>query len=299
MRILIAMALVAVALPCCAQDGAALYLQGEGIEASLLDGKLRVPGHSFACGGCHGADASGGTEGGTDFPPIAWPVLTDVMRADGGYDLADLAQALREGVAPDGRKLAAAMPRYVMDDAQVDALAAYLGQMKSLQRRGVNARSVTLKIEAEMDNPGLAAVAARLNSAGGIFGRELHVTAAMDDPAFMTDAELAALVNPRIEQQQDRLIEAAGRDQVRILRFGQQADSMTEGPIRAISLAPDLAAQAIAAGLPPVSFRPYLQAVMLEQALIACGRDLTRACVEAALPRIDMAPFLHLYTLDN
>ena len=113
------------------------------------------------------------------------------------------------------------------------------------------------------------------------------------------DAELAALVNPRIEQQQDRLIEAAGRDQVRILRFGQQADSMTEGPIRAISLAPDLAAQAIAAGLPPVSFRPYLQAVMLEQALIACGRDLTRACVEAALPRIDMAPFLHLYTLDN
>lgn len=278
-------------------DGAALYLDGEGIEATLLDGKLRVPGRRFACGGCHGADAEGGREGGEVFPAIGWNRLTDARRPDGAYDMALFARALRQGIAPDGRTLSQAMPRYAADDAQVGALIGYLREVGDNQRQGVKPDLVRVGITGipATEEAGLVLAVRRFNAAGGAFGRGLQLVRGGSGTTILDADRLEALLAPRIAAAEDRLIASADPGAAPILRLGQPAPRARPAEMRVISLSPDHAAAAIEAGLPSISLPAYLRGLVLGEALLSCGRDLRRACIEGYLSGIDPSGFLHLY----
>lgn len=238
------------ALPALAQDGsgAALYLRGEGAEALLMGGKLRAPATRFACAGCHGADARGSREGATVFPAIDWPGLSAPDRPGGAYDRASFLRAMTEGVAPDGRTLDPAMPRFAAEDAAFDALIGFLQGVGASQQRGITPDA--LRLGAPPDTPalaGLQAAAQDFNESGGAFGRRIEV---VTDGETAMDAEgLAALLG-------------------------------------APAAPGDLSAPPY---LPSESRAAYLQGRMLGEALVSCGRRLSRACLETTLPKLDPA----------
>ncbi|RCW85878.1 hypothetical protein [Paracoccus lutimaris] len=243
-------ALLLAALPVAADEGpgAALYLRGTGAEARLMGGKLRVPATRFPCAGCHGQDARGSREGATIFPAIDWPGLTAPDRPGGAYDRAGFLHAVTDGVAPDGRELDPAMPRYVADEAVLGALIAFLQGIGAAQQRGITPGA--LRVSAAPGTPaqvGLEAAAKAFNARGGAFGRRIEIVT-QGDMAFDAD-ELAELLEPRLAQ----------------LDMPEIAD------------------------LPAESRRAYLHGLMLGEALIACGRRLTRACLETTLPKLDPA----------
>lgn len=240
--------LLLAALPVAADEGAgaALYLHGTGAEALLMGGKLRVPAGRFSCAGCHGADARGSNEGATTFPAIDWPALTAPDRPGGAYDRTSFLRALTDGLAPDGRALNPAMPRFAADATVLEALIDFLQAIGAAQQRGIT--PVALRIGADPGTPtraGLEAAAQDFNASGGAFGRQIEI---------VSDAEVA--------------IDAKG------------LAALLDARITTTDLPPDL---------PPESRRAYLHGLMLGEALIACGRMLTRACLETTLPKLDPA----------
>ena len=71
----------------------------------------------------------GASEGAFVVPPVSAQFLfaPSPQPARPAYDRDSLAQLLREGVTPSGRMLSPElMPRYVVEDADVDVLASYL-----------------------------------------------------------------------------------------------------------------------------------------------------------------------------
>ena len=244
------------ALPAAADEegpGAALYLRGTGAEALLMQGKLRVPGARLSCAGCHGLDARGSHEGATKFPAIDWPSLTAADRPGGPYDQASFLRAVTTGIAPDGRQMDPAMPLFQADEAVLIALIGFLQQIVPAEQRGITPSS--LRIGATPGTPaqaGLEAAARTFNEAGGAFGRRIEITAKGD--TAMEAGQLAALLDGRIAQAKAQA--QAGNS---------PGDERTRG---------------------------YLHGLLLGEAMIACGRDLSRACLETTLPRIDPAPYL-------
>lgn len=141
-------------------DGGALRaLRPEGIG---------LEGREAACARCHRRSGMGSFEGTVFVPPILGDLLfrdahfdesyRDAARFEGSYldprfhfrpdawrramtrpayDAASLARALREGVDPAGKPLVAPMPRFDLDDAQVDAVVAYLRSLSAQATPGV------------------------------------------------------------------------------------------------------------------------------------------------------------------
>lgn len=109
------------------------------------DGGVRIEGRSAACVNCHRRSGLGMIEGRTSIPPIAGSYLfhpragptedldlpfVETMRPDRDpYTAATLARAIREGVAADGTRLNALMPRYALDDADMGKLVTYLERL--------------------------------------------------------------------------------------------------------------------------------------------------------------------------
>lgn len=125
-----------------------------------LEGAVEVSGVRAACANCHRRSGMGSTEGGTLVPAITAEFLfqpyqsrqADIFgrlfeegqpapfraRISGAafrpaYDQTTLANALREGVDPTGRKLDTAMPRYRLSDEEAAQL---IGYLKSLSCEG-------------------------------------------------------------------------------------------------------------------------------------------------------------------
>ncbi len=114
---------------------------GEPVQAEREPG-MRASGVTAACVNCHRRSGLGMKEGRTTIPPVAGSYLfharastiddldlpfVEGMRADRDpYTDATLARAIREGIAVDGRALSYLMPHYQLDDAQMEALVAYL-----------------------------------------------------------------------------------------------------------------------------------------------------------------------------
>ena len=180
--------------------GTALFLRGEGAEVLLAGGRVRRPAAEFACADCHGADGRGRREGGTVFPPILWSALTDPTRPGGSYTEAAFVRALENGIAPDGRTLGPAMPRFALDDpALFTALVRHLSQLDALQRHGVFSDAILLQPpSAPLAAKGFAVAIAAENAAGGVWGRRFQAAAA--DQALVTATEAAeALASPRAD----------------------------------------------------------------------------------------------------
>lgn len=169
--------------------------------ALLAGGEVRVDASGFACTNCHGGDAMGRSEGGTDFPPIIWSELADPARTDGAYDINSFMRAVREGVGVDGRLLSNAMPRYEVKTEQLEALVSFLGRLDVQERRGVFTTSIAIGFPDDPDQHQLFNRAlSEANAAGGIWGRRF--TRAQGDTGLMGWQEL-----------QDRLTQAFNRAQ--------------------------------------------------------------------------------------
>ena len=138
MRSAVLAALVAsLAAPVAADD--ALVARGAYL-AAIMD-----------CGGCHSGRLPGGEidpaahlTGGTvgfEMPGLGmfWPPnLTPDPTGLGGWSAAEIADAVRKGVRPDGRQLAPVMPwssYAVLSDADATALATYLASLPAAANR--------------------------------------------------------------------------------------------------------------------------------------------------------------------
>jgi mono/diheme cytochrome c family protein len=86
--------------------------------------------HAGGCASCHGADLAGGHEMSTPFGTFRVPNITPHPAAGiGGWTLTDFANAMRRGVAPDGRHYYPAFPytSYIrMNDQDLVDLKAWL-----------------------------------------------------------------------------------------------------------------------------------------------------------------------------
>ncbi|MGE4050030.1 MAG: c-type cytochrome [Piscinibacter sp.] len=140
-----------VALAADADRGRALY-EGREVLRTAAGQAAR------ACADCHRPSGMGTFEGRLAVAPITGPTLFQAYDPDvahffppsaqyrvrPAYDEAKLAALLRSGVAPDGKVLNPAMPRYLLDDAQAADLAAHLRRLSAQAPPGIDADTVHL-----------------------------------------------------------------------------------------------------------------------------------------------------------
>ncbi len=156
--------------------GRALYHgQRAWSAAPQLPTGVALPTDTAACARCHGARGEGAREGG-----VAAPALR-------GTPAAALLRAASDGTAADGQRLRAPMPRYAFTAEESRALGVYLAQLGSADDHaaGVDARTVqlatlmpragALRAAAEQAVRAMQAQFARLNAAGGAYGREVRL----------------------------------------------------------------------------------------------------------------------------
>lgn len=140
-----------------------ILANGEPVHA-VRAGHDESAGALLACAQCHRRSGLGGREGEIAIPPIAQPYLYSrpqpqrmvrkgrtprpilQLRQDSreAYDDATLARAIRSGVDSLGRPLAALMPRYAIDEANMGNLVAYLRQLGAVAAPGVGPGSLRL-----------------------------------------------------------------------------------------------------------------------------------------------------------
>ncbi len=155
-----------------------LLPDGSPLRAMRPEG-FTLEGEQAACVTCHRESGMGSVEGSIDrtilVPPVAGPVLFAPARFHGtfldrshhwvpndawaralirgAYDETSLGRSLREGVAPDGQRLVAPMPRYDLDEPALSALTAYLRQLGSEPAPGVEANTLHLATVVTPDAP--------------------------------------------------------------------------------------------------------------------------------------------------
>lgn len=126
-------------------DGRALYF---GLGPDAPKARIgRVESAALTCAGCHGRDGARGGEGKVAVPAIDGASL----RKTGLYDEASFARALTDGMAPGGRTLSAAMPRFSLSRAETDAVWRFLGSIGEEDRSGVSAGRIVIAIAAPAD----------------------------------------------------------------------------------------------------------------------------------------------------
>jgi mono/diheme cytochrome c family protein len=132
--------------------GKRIYLSGQLPSGQSLTARVQndtaVAGAQLVCAGCHGRSGLGAGEGQVFTPAITGntlyqpveirrPQLYDTRTLRPAYDDATLARAIRTGIDAAGRPLGAMMPRYALDDADVQALIAYLKSLSAEASPGV------------------------------------------------------------------------------------------------------------------------------------------------------------------
>ena len=138
--------------------GEAIYRSGVLGSGAPLDGVRKdsgqgVQGEAAACVHCHRNSGLGSQEGVYAIPPVGTRYLYQPRAAHSErqdlpyvagehpdrapYTDATLARAIRDGLDPDGRPLGYLMPRFVLDDADMSALIAYLKTLAPTQVPGV------------------------------------------------------------------------------------------------------------------------------------------------------------------
>ena len=130
--------------------GQRLYRQGIGASGepitAIVTGDVAVLGSLFSCQNCHGRSGMGTSEGTYLVPPIAARFLfaASAQPSRPAYDQKSLARALRTGVDPAGRALDPLMPRYLLADDEVAALAVYLQGLSTGPVPGVDDKVIRL-----------------------------------------------------------------------------------------------------------------------------------------------------------
>lgn len=159
-----------------------------GVATQPLDATL------FPCAGCHALDGQGRAEGGTRPADIRWRTLTSARN----YDQAKFCRALTQGVDPQGRELAMAMPRYGLETAECDALWEYLRRLEQDLPPGVTAQEITIALELGAPHPlrqawrdTFTAEIARL-AGEGLYGRRIRVVTGPTPAAIEIELDMAS-----------------------------------------------------------------------------------------------------------
>lgn len=177
------------------QRGQRLYRKGIGssgqpVDASVGEQPAKIPATTVPCGGCHGHDGRGKSEGGVTAPNITWGSLTKSygrIRADGQtvppYTEPSLATAMTLGVDRGGTKLSPAMPRYLLSREDLADLVAYLKRLGADEDPGITESSVVvgtiLPSRGALAPAGQAlralmtAYVGAINARGGIYSRKI------------------------------------------------------------------------------------------------------------------------------
>ncbi|MBI4984985.1 MAG: S8 family serine peptidase [Rhodocyclales bacterium] len=128
---------------------------GKALRAASVGGML-LPASRAACINCHRSSGMGGIEGQTLVPPVIRSTLyrpgweathffgnsVARMARRPAYDDRSLARAIRHSVDAGGRPIAAPMPHYELDDADMASLLAYLKTLGAGTTPGVDAREI-------------------------------------------------------------------------------------------------------------------------------------------------------------
>ncbi|MBK1662861.1 hypothetical protein, partial [Paracraurococcus ruber] len=159
--------------------------------------------------------------------PIAWPALARATPDRPAYDEAGLLRAVAQGLAPGGRVLDSAMPRYALTLEDGQALVAWLRALEARQVPGVSEDRIRLGLLLPPGGRGeafAAAFAAALEAAApiGVFGRRVErVTVPEGDPAeavrALEAAGVLALVSGLPEEAQDAALAAAAAARIPML----------------------------------------------------------------------------------
>jgi ABC-type branched-subunit amino acid transport system substrate-binding protein len=171
--------------------GKQIYLHGESrggkpITALMGGEGVEVPATIVPCASCHGADARGRDEAGVRPSNLRWDVLTSRHDVPGArnhppYTRSAIKRAITMGVDPAGHKLQTAMPRYRMSLTEIDDLIAYLQALPNDSDPGLTNDTVRIGVVLPAGPHAAAAhalvetYAARLNRAGGIYGRKIEL----------------------------------------------------------------------------------------------------------------------------
>lgn len=125
-------------------DGERIYhtgtdASGRPLPRALAGGRMMGAGMmaGASCVDCHGEDGRGGQIGmpwgAVDAPDIRYSSLTAPHTEDGtttpAWTDADIGRAIREGIEPDGARLAAPMPRWNLTDTELADLVDYLKEL--------------------------------------------------------------------------------------------------------------------------------------------------------------------------
>ena len=188
-----------ISVPALATDaldrGRDLFLFGKGVEARIGPEGVAVPGSSFACKNCHGMNGAGKREGSTVFPPVEWPALARATRARPAYGRVEAVRAIRKGVGVDGAVLDGVMPRYMLSEADSEALVSYLEHVAAEQASGVTTTEARFGVLAGGSYARLGADLTRqfnvqfgrINARRGIYDRSLAVVELSNPDATETD----------------------------------------------------------------------------------------------------------------
>jgi ABC-type branched-subunit amino acid transport system substrate-binding protein len=165
---------------------------GRAIEASIA-GDTRVAGSIVPCANCHGPDGLGRPEAGVVPSNISWDALTKpygFTHADGRthspYTERLLRRAITMGIDPAGNTLNNAMPRFQLSMADAADLVAYIKKLGQIGDPGLSGETVRLGVilpppsltgeTSRIVRQTLLDCFARVNGAGGIFGRRVELS---------------------------------------------------------------------------------------------------------------------------
>jgi len=134
-------------------------LEGGAVLQGVSAAQVTLKGRQAACIGCHRKSGLGGSEGARNIRPIAgkyiFPAEKSPVRSElhkralyapattrAEYTQETFAKVLRDGVDYGGHTLNRLMPRYVFNDKEVAALAAYLNKLSSHSDPGVEDEAI-------------------------------------------------------------------------------------------------------------------------------------------------------------
>lgn len=198
--------------------GKQIYLSGTtpsgaSIMAILGTDQIELPSSAAPCGSCHGIDGRGRPEGGVVPSDITWSELAKGYghehvfdRRHPAFDDASLAVSIIGGKDPAGNDLDIAMPRYRMEQQDIDALIAYIKRIETDLGRGLSEDSVRVGTLLPLSGPAasqgqavqavLAAFVRELNDGGGVNGRRIELEII---PLGKSPAETLAKVQGMLE----------------------------------------------------------------------------------------------------
>ena len=134
------------------QAGKRIYTQGilpsgERVKA-VVQGDIQVEGDQLICETCHRRSGMGSTEGQQVVPAVAGHILFNPLKLPtskppeppvyrAAYTKQTLLAAIRDGIDPTGKPLDPFMPRYDIDEADLEGLTAYLDTLSQAISPGV------------------------------------------------------------------------------------------------------------------------------------------------------------------